>query len=149
MKEQRKIDLLEEVAEEITLSMGLRANVVNNKIEVDTIAGVIAFEALFPTVMENFYRFVYLYGSRLHKYGIKQRIKYQKTHKGMTRETVIEQAAQLDISAVSTNIIYNDSDEWFVGNLVALATSELALVRKGKNEKVDRKMLISWIVEHL
>jgi len=59
MKEQRKIDLLEEVAEEITLSMGLRANVVNNKIEVDTIAGVIAFEALFPTVMENFYGWVY------------------------------------------------------------------------------------------
>ena len=53
------------------------------------------------------------------------------------------------LADVSTSIIYNDSDEWFVGNLVALATSELALVRKGKNEKVDRKMLISWIVEHL
>ena len=56
---------------------------------------------------------------------------------------------QCAIHDVSTSIIYNDSDEWFVGNLVALATSELALVRKGKNEKVDRKILISWIVEHL
>lgn len=52
-------------------------------------------------------------------------------------------------SADCNNIIYNDSDELFIGNLVALATSELALVRIGKHEKVDRKMLINWIVEHL
>lgn len=50
---------------------------------------------------------------------------------------------------VNSNIIYNDSDEWFVSNLIALATSELALVRKGKNKKVDRKKLINWIVEKL
>jgi len=41
------------------------------------------------------------------------------------------------LADVSTSIIYNDSDEWFVGNLVALATSELALVRKGLNDKFD------------
>jgi hypothetical protein len=48
-----------------------------------------------------------------------------------------------------TTTIYNDTDEWFVGNLVALATAELALVRQGKNNNVDRKMLISWIIDHL
>lgn len=68
----------------------------------------------------------------------------------MSTENVLnEEKGNGVLADVSTSIIYNDSDEWFVGNLVALATSELALVRKGKNEKVDRRMLISWAVEHL
>jgi len=36
---ERRIDYLETVAEEITLMMGLKTEVVNEVIEVDTIAG--------------------------------------------------------------------------------------------------------------
>jgi hypothetical protein len=76
-------------------------------------------------------------------------INFQLTGETNFQELLEELNQELPQADVSTSIIYNDSDEWFVGNLVALATSELALVRKGKNEKVDRKMLINWIVEHL
>lgn len=37
-----------------------------------------------------------------------------------------------------------DSDELFVNNLIALASVELALVKAGKAERVDRHALARW-----
>lgn len=71
---ERQLDYLETVAEEITLMMGLKTEVVNEAIEVDTIAGKMKFKAGFGELMQDFYRFIYCYGTRLHKYGIEQRI---------------------------------------------------------------------------
>jgi len=73
----RQLDYLETVAEEITLMMGLKTRVVNEAIEVQTIAGNMRFEAPFGRLMEDAYRFVYCYGTRLQKYGIEQRINYR------------------------------------------------------------------------
>jgi len=49
----------------------------------------------------------------------------------------------------NTEINYNDADEWFINNFVGLATSELALVRSKKIEKVDRKKLLKWFIENM
>ena len=45
--------------------------------------------------------------------------------------------------------IFNDPDEWFINNLVALSTSELALVRSGKIDKVDRKKILNWYIDNM
>jgi len=71
---EKQIDYLETVAEEITLMMGLKTEVVNEAIEVDTIAGKMKFKAGFGELMQDVYRFIYCYGTRLHNYGIDQRI---------------------------------------------------------------------------
>ena len=71
---ERQIDYLETVAEEITLMMGLKTEVVNEAIEVDTIAGKMKFKVGFRELMQDVYRFIYCYGTRLHNYGIEQRI---------------------------------------------------------------------------
>lgn len=71
---ERQIDYLETVADEITLMMGLKTEVVNEAIEVDTIAGKMKFRAGFGELMQDVYRFIYCYGTRLHNYGIEQRI---------------------------------------------------------------------------
>lgn len=71
---ERQIDYLETVAEEITLMMGLKTDVVNEAIEVDTIVGKMNYKVGFGDLMQDVYRFIYCYGSRLHRYGIEQRI---------------------------------------------------------------------------
>lgn len=71
----KKIDYMMTVAEEITLTTGLKAEVVNETIEVDTLAGKIKFKVDFFDLMQDVYRFIYVYGMRLQKYGIEQRIK--------------------------------------------------------------------------
>ena len=71
---ERQIDYLETVAEEITLMMGLKTEVVNETIEVDTVAGKMKFKAVFGELMQDVYRFIYCYGTKLHNYGIEQRI---------------------------------------------------------------------------
>ena len=72
----RFINYAESVAEEITLSMGLHTKVNDEGvILVDTIAGELAFKPTFGDLMQDFYRFVYCYGSKLSSYGIEQRIK--------------------------------------------------------------------------
>jgi hypothetical protein len=71
---EKQLDYLETVAEEITLMMGLKTEVVNEAIEVDTIAGKMKFKVGFGELMQDVYRFIYCYGSRLHNYGIDQRI---------------------------------------------------------------------------
>jgi len=74
---ERQIDYLETVAEEITLMTGLMTEVVNEAIEVDTIAGRMKFKVFFGVLMQDVYRFIYCYGSKLHKYGIEQRINWR------------------------------------------------------------------------
>lgn len=69
-------DYAQSVAEEITLSMGLHTNVnEKGKIIVDTIAGELVYGPVFKDLMQDFYRFVYCYGSKLSSYGIEERIK--------------------------------------------------------------------------
>ncbi len=75
---QRKLDYLETVAEEIFLTTGLKTEVVNGAIEVDTIAGKMKFKTVFNVLMPDVYRFIYCYGSKLNKYGLKQRIAITK-----------------------------------------------------------------------
>ena len=67
-------DYLETVAEEITLMTGLEAMVIDDYIEVDTIAGKMKFKAVFGNLMQDVYRCIYCYGGKLNKYGIEQRI---------------------------------------------------------------------------
>ena len=69
------IDYIMTVAEEIELTTGLKTKVVNEVIEVDTIAGKIEFKVAFYELMQDVYRFIYVYGGKMHKYGIEQRIK--------------------------------------------------------------------------
>jgi len=73
---ERQLDYLETVAEEITLMMGLKTVVINEAIEVDTVAGKIKFKVGFGELMQDVYRFIYYYGTTLHKYGIEQRINH-------------------------------------------------------------------------
>lgn len=72
---KNKIDYLLTVAEEIEMTLGLKHEVVNEKVFVDTIAGKIEVKALFNELMQDVYRFIYVYGTKLHKYGLSQRIK--------------------------------------------------------------------------
>ena len=77
-REMIRTDYLETVSEEINLMMGLRATVVKGCIEVETIAGIMKFETGFGELMQDVYRFVYCYGSKLHNYGIKKRLELDK-----------------------------------------------------------------------
>ena len=70
-----RIDYIMTVAEEIEMITGLKTKVVNETIEVDTIAGKIDFKIGFNELMQDVYRFIYVYGGKLQKYGIEQRIK--------------------------------------------------------------------------
>jgi len=71
-------DYLLTVAEEIEMMLGLKTEVVNDFIEVDTIAGKIKTKALFNNLMEDVYRFIYVYGTHLHTYGLSKRIEESK-----------------------------------------------------------------------
>lgn len=72
---ERRLDYLETVSEEIEIMLSLKSKIDNNIILVDTIVGVINFNPLFGNLMEDVYRFVYIYGGRLQSYGIENRIK--------------------------------------------------------------------------
>lgn len=76
-------DYLDTVAEEISMYLGLKTEVDNKVIRVDTIAGNMNFEPIFGNLMEDVYRFVYVYGGKLQQYGIEQRIKEAKKEIGI------------------------------------------------------------------
>ena len=70
MRKFNRSDHIEGVAEEITLYMGLKTKVVGDTtdgriereyIHVDTIAGVIKYNACCNDIMEEVYRFIYVY----------------------------------------------------------------------------------------
>jgi hypothetical protein len=71
----RQIDYLLTVAEEIEMTLGLKHKVVNEKVIIETIVGDMILKNSFGELMQDVYRFIYVYGSKLHKYGIEQRIK--------------------------------------------------------------------------
>ena len=71
-----RIDYIMTVAEEIELMTGLKTKLVNETIEVDTLVGKINFKVAFYDLMQDVYRFIYLYGGKLQKYGIEQRKKH-------------------------------------------------------------------------
>jgi len=43
----------------------------------------------------------------------------------------------------------SDSDQWFDANLRCLLEGEVALVKMGKKEKINRKKLAEWIMKHV
>jgi len=70
-----RIDHLETTSEEINLFTGLNSKVVGNIIECDTIAGKMKFSPSEKSVMGDVYRFISNYGSKLHKWGLENKIK--------------------------------------------------------------------------
>lgn len=81
-KVSKRFDYVETVAEEIQMSMGLNTKVIVNPtnkydavIIADTIAGELTFSPTFGELMQDFYRFIYVYGSKLSNYGIEERKK--------------------------------------------------------------------------
>ena len=70
----KKIDYLLTVAEEIEMTLGLNHKVVNENVVIETIAGDMILKNAFNNLMQDVYRFIYVYGMELTKYGIKQRI---------------------------------------------------------------------------
>ena len=71
----QQIDYLLTVAEEIEMTLGLKHKVVNENVLIETIFGDIILKNTFGELMQDVYRFIYVYGGKLHDYGIKQRIK--------------------------------------------------------------------------
>ena len=71
----KQMDYLETLAEEISLTMGLRTKVSKDHILVYTIAGEMIFYPSFCELMQDVYRFIYCYGRKLTNYGIAKRIK--------------------------------------------------------------------------
>jgi len=70
----KNLDRLENISEEINLFTGLESKVINNRIECDTMAGMIKFTPSEKSVMGDLYRFIYLYGIKLHKWGLEKKI---------------------------------------------------------------------------
>jgi len=70
-----RIDHLETTSQEINLFTGLNSKVVGNIIECDTIAGKMKFSPSEKSVMGDVYRFISNYGSKLHKWGLENKIK--------------------------------------------------------------------------
>ena len=72
---ERRADYLETLAAEISLTTGLYTRVVDGEyVEAETIAGKMKYFSVFRGLMQDVYRFVQLYGSVLHKYGLEQRL---------------------------------------------------------------------------
>jgi hypothetical protein len=71
------IDELETLAEEIRMNFDLKVevNTETMKIDVHTMFGIMHATTGFKTMMEDYYRFVYCYGTKLQSYGIESRIK--------------------------------------------------------------------------
>jgi hypothetical protein len=85
-KVSKHYDYAETVAEEIQIATGISTKVVVNPTDkynafiiADTIAGEITFYPLFGELMQDFYRFIYVYAGKLKKYGIEERIKAQNS----------------------------------------------------------------------
>ena len=84
-KVSKRFDYAETVAEEIQMVTGIGTKVVVNPtnkydavIIADTIAGELTFSPMFGELMQDFYRFIYVYGSKLSNYGIEERKKAQQ-----------------------------------------------------------------------
>ena len=78
MKESREflmIDKNESIAEEIRLMTGLKVDIADRRITVDTMAGKVVFSASEKTVMGNVYRFLNHYGYKLARYGLENKLK--------------------------------------------------------------------------
>ena len=80
-RKDKQIDYLETLAEEISLTMGLKTEAMEEHILIDTIAGEMMFKPGFGVLMQDVYRFIYCYGTRLTNYGIKNRTQENKLNK--------------------------------------------------------------------
>ena len=70
----KRLDYQETVSEEINLMLNLETKVVNEVIEIDTIAGKMIYKATYNNVMKDVYSFIYGYGLKLAEYGRLERI---------------------------------------------------------------------------
>jgi len=70
----KHLDYQETVAEEIKLMLNLETKVVNEVIEIDTIAGKMVYKAMYNNLMKDVYGFIYVYGLKLSEYGRTKRI---------------------------------------------------------------------------
>jgi hypothetical protein len=77
-RKKARIDYIETVAEEIELMTGIKCKVVNETIHADTFIGEVKFDVAFYVLMEDVYRFIYVYGGKMNAYGIKHRIEYRQ-----------------------------------------------------------------------
>lgn len=50
---------------------------------------------------------------------------------------------------INTTKALSDSDHWFDANLRCILGLEIELIKKGKKEKIDRKMLAKWIKKYI
>jgi hypothetical protein len=77
-KINKRIDHCEKVSEELNLFMGWETTVVDREVVLDTVAGKMT-HSVSPEmgVMWDVYRFISNYGSKLHSWGLKQKIKEQ------------------------------------------------------------------------
>ena len=70
-----QLDTLETVATEIKKMLGLDYTIRQQNVYIHTIAGEIKLNLTSFSIMHSVYRFIYIYGIKLTKYGIEQRIK--------------------------------------------------------------------------
>ena len=70
----KRLDYQETVSEEINLMLNLETAVVNEAIEIDTIAGKMIYKAAYNNLMKDVYGFIYGYGLKLSEYGRLERI---------------------------------------------------------------------------
>ena len=72
---ENSTDRIESIAEEIRMFTGLNVSVKGgDEIEVDTLAGVIKYSPSEKTVMGDVYRFISHYGTKLHSWGLKNKL---------------------------------------------------------------------------
>lgn len=70
----KRIDHIESVCEELVLN-GYDCKIVEKKIQYDSISGTMIYDCCEKTIMGDFYRFISHLGSKLHYYGLEQKIK--------------------------------------------------------------------------
>lgn len=70
-------DHIESVAEELKLN-GWSISINGKHIECDTIAGKMEYTCTEKTVMTEYYRFIYHFGLKLHKWGLKMKLNEYK-----------------------------------------------------------------------
>lgn len=74
---EKRIDHIESVCEELTMN-GYNCKIIENKIYYNSICETMIYDCSEKTIMGDFYRFISHLGTRLHYYGLKEKIKEHK-----------------------------------------------------------------------
>lgn len=73
------LDRLECISEELEMMTGLKSRVYDGKVIVDTLAGPLIYAPSEKTLMGDVYRLINHYGLKMHKWGLKNKIKESRT----------------------------------------------------------------------